>query len=137
MNGRRADSVALKKVCRQQITMDTSQAVVSMLNRKASDPDVDPSVQEQTVHRLFYGIRECTKEEHAMQWLRDWKNQNPSRRKLPSAQRIRTGVMARYALSISRPVALAAISRLRIEPGLPKAAQCRPQSIDTQVPSEM
>jgi hypothetical protein len=72
-----------------------------------------PVLREETVSRLFCGERECSKEEHAVEWLRDLKAQNRGMRKLPSAQRVRNGVKAKYKLTISKPVALKAIAQMR------------------------
>jgi hypothetical protein len=75
------------------------------------DPSANPI--ERSVSRLFMEGRECSKEEHATQWLCDWIRQYPERATWPSAQRVRHGVKAKYALTISKPTALAAVTRLR------------------------
>jgi hypothetical protein len=80
---------------------------------KRVDAVPPPVLREETVSRLFCGERECTKEEHAVEWLRELKAQNRGMRKLPSAQRVRNGVKAKYKLTISKPVALKAIAQMR------------------------
>jgi hypothetical protein len=78
-----------------------------------SHPEAAAPLSEKNIYRLFSGDRECSKVEHATQWLLEWRGQNPGRGRLPSAQRVRNGVLARYHLSISKPIALAAISQVR------------------------